>query len=69
IRASPFREARIVDDSGQDVPRGEIGELVLRGPGLMLGYYNRPEANRDSFFGDWFRTGDLFRQDEQGYFY
>ncbi|WP_164045107.1 AMP-binding protein, partial [Serratia marcescens] len=37
--ASPFREARIVDDSGQDVPRGEIGELVLRGPGLMLGYY------------------------------
>lgn len=67
--ASPFREARIVDESGQDVPRGEIGELVLRGPGLMLGYYNRPEANRDSFFGDWFRTGDLFRQDAQGYFY
>jgi long-chain acyl-CoA synthetase len=66
---SPFREARVVDEAGQDVPRGEIGELVLRGPGLMLGYYNRPDANRDSFFGDWFRTGDLFRQDEQGYFY
>ena len=66
---SPFREARIVDESGKDVARGEIGELVLRGPGLMLGYYNRPEANRDSFFGDWFRTGDLFRQDAEGYFY
>ncbi|QCI63965.1 class I adenylate-forming enzyme family protein [Phreatobacter stygius] len=66
---SPFREARIVDEDGQDVARGEIGELVLRGSGLMLGYYNRPEANRDSFFGDWLRTGDLFRQDGQGYFY
>lgn len=66
---SPFREARVVDENGVDVPRGEIGELVLRGPGLMLGYYNRPDANRDSFFGDWFRTGDLFRQDAEGYFY
>lgn len=66
---APFREARIVDEQGRDVARGEIGELVLRGPGLMLGYYNRPEANRDSFFGDWFRTGDLFRQDAEGYFY
>lgn len=66
---APFREARVVDEQGRDVARGEIGELVLRGPGLMLGYYNRPEANRDSFFGDWFRTGDLFRQDAEGYFY
>ena len=66
---APFRQARVVDEAGKDVPRGEIGELVLKGTGLMLGYYNRPEANRDSFFGEWFRTGDLFRQDAEGYFY
>lgn len=66
---APFRQARIVDEAGRDVARGEIGELILKGPGLMLGYYNRPDANRDSFFGEWFRTGDLFRQDAEGYFY
>lgn len=66
---APFREARVVDEHGADVPRGEIGELVVRGEGRMLGYYNRPDANADSYFGDWFRTGDLFRQDEAGYFY
>jgi len=36
---------------------------------MMLGYYRKPEANEETFFGDWLRTGDLFRQDEQGYFY
>lgn len=66
---APFRECRIVDEEGRDVPRGEIGELVIRGRGIMLGYYKKPEANRNSFFGDWFRTGDLFRQDEAGFFY
>ncbi len=66
---APFRQARVVDEAGHDVARGEIGELVLKGPGMMLGYHNRPEANRDSFFGEWFRTGDLFRQDAEGYFY
>lgn len=66
---APFREARVVDETGQDVPRGEIGELVIRGEGRMLGYYNRPDANTESNFGEWFRTGDLFRQDEAGYFY
>ncbi|MBR1217220.1 AMP-binding protein [Bradyrhizobium sp. U87765 SZCCT0131] len=64
-----FRECRVVDEAGQDVPRGEIGELVVRGPGMMLGYYKKPEANEASYFGDWFRTGDLFRQDENGFFY
>ncbi|WP_334127441.1 class I adenylate-forming enzyme family protein [Sneathiella sp.] len=66
---APFRECRIVDETGKDVPRGEIGELIIRGPGIMLGYYKKPEANKDSFFGEWFRTGDLFRQDEAGFFY
>lgn len=66
---APFRQCRIVDDEGNDVPRGEVGELIVRGPGIMQGYYNKPEANRESFFGEWFRTGDLFRQDDAGFFY
>ncbi|MGD0187967.1 MAG: AMP-binding protein [Roseiarcus sp.] len=66
---SPFREARVADPDGNTVPVGEIGELVVRGPGILQGYYNKPEATRAAFHGDWFRTGDLFRQDERGYFY
>jgi crotonobetaine/carnitine-CoA ligase len=66
---SPFREARIADPQGNSVPVGEIGELLVRGPGLLQGYYNKPEATAAAFHGDWFRTGDLFRQDGLGYFY
>ena len=68
-RPSPFREAKIVDAAGADVPQGEVGELCIRGPGIMLGYYNKPEANASSYFGDWFRTGDLFWKDGQGFHY
>ena len=66
---APFREVRIVDDEGRDVPEGEMGELVVRGPGILKGYYRKPEATRDAFFGDWFRTGDIFRKDERGFYY
>ena len=68
-QTGPFRQCRVVDTEGKDVPRGEIGEMVVRGSGILLGYFNKPEATREAFFGDWFRTGDLFRQDERGYFY
>ncbi len=67
--AGPFRECRVVDAEGREVPRGEIGEMVVRGSGILCGYFNKPEATREAFHGDWFRTGDLFRQDERGYFY
>jgi acyl-CoA synthetase (AMP-forming)/AMP-acid ligase II len=66
---SPFREARVADVEGNTVPVGEIGELLVRGPGILQGYYNNKEATKAAFHGDWFRTGDLFRQDERGYFY
>ena len=65
----PFREVRIADEHGNSLPPGETGELLVRGPGILKGYYNRPDATRDAFHGDWFRTGDLFRMDERGYFY
>lgn len=68
-RAAPFRRCRVVDDEGRDLPDGEVGELVVAGFNILKGYYNRPEATAESFFGEWFRTGDLFRRDAQGYFY
>jgi long-chain acyl-CoA synthetase len=66
---APFRELRIVDGNGVDVPPGEIGELWVAGRSILWGYYKRPEANAENFRGKWFRTGDLFRQDENGYYY
>ncbi len=67
----PFesRQVRIMDDNNRDVARGEIGELWISGPGMFKGYYNKPEANAAAFDGEWFKTGDLFRQDENGYYY
>lgn len=66
---APFREAYVADDQGRPVPPGTVGELLVRGPGIMKGYYNKPEATAQAFFDGWFRTGDLFRQDDRGYFY
>ena len=54
------REVMIVDDESQAVKVGEVGELLVRGPGMMLGYYRNPAANAETFLGDWLRTGDLF---------
>jgi acyl-CoA synthetase (AMP-forming)/AMP-acid ligase II len=65
--ASPFREALICDEHGNELPPGETGELCLTGAGLFLGYYKKPKANRESFHGRWFRTGDLATMDENGY--
>jgi crotonobetaine/carnitine-CoA ligase len=64
-----YRSTKIVDNDGNPVKPGEIGELLIKGPGIFKGYYNKPEATAEAFVGDWFRTGDIFRQDEKGYFY
>lgn len=60
------REARIVDDEDRPVSRGEIGELVLRGVGMMDGYYRNPEATDKAFRGGWFHTEDQAWMDEEG---
>ena len=62
-------EVRIVDENGEDVPQGEVGEIVYRGPTVMLGYWNKPEATAEAFRGGWFHSGDLVRQDEDGFIY
>jgi len=65
----PFRECRVADFMGRTLPAGEVGELLVRGPGMLLGYYRKPEATAAAFHGEWFRTGDLAKQDDRGYFY
>ena len=62
-------EARVVDDGMHELSAGEVGELVIRGPNLMQGYWNRPEATEEAFAGGWFHTGDLARQDADGDLY
>ncbi len=64
----PDVEMKIMDDAGREKPRGEVGEICVRGPNVMRGYWNRPADTRASFFGDWFRTGDLGHVDDEGYF-
>lgn len=62
-------EARIVDDEMNDVPRGEIGEIVYLGPLLMKGYWGKEVETAEAFRGGWFHSGDLVRQDGDGYIY
>ncbi len=50
-------------------PVGEVGELWVRGPNVMLGYWNRPDATAEALVDGWYRTGDLAREDEDGYFF
>lgn len=62
-------EALIVNEEGKPVPRGKVGELILRGPGVMKGYYKNPEATSSSIRNGWLHTGDMARQDKEGYIY
>ena len=63
-------EMRCVDEQGNEVPQGEIGEIVIRGHNIMKGYWNRPDANKEAITEDgWFRTGDMAKMDEDGYFF
>ncbi|MDH6243465.1 fatty-acyl-CoA synthase [Mycobacterium sp. OTB74] len=66
-RVIPTVSARIVDDNMNDVPVGEVGEIVYRAPTLMAGYWNNPRATAEAFAGGWFHSGDLVRQDTDGY--
>jgi len=67
---TPYRELKIVDADGKEVPDGVSGELCIRGPGIMLGFYKNPEATAAAFLaGGWFRTGDLFYKDERSCFH
>jgi fatty-acyl-CoA synthase len=63
----PTVAARVVDDNMNDVQVGQVGEIVYRAATLMAGYWNNPKATAEAFAGGWFHSGDLVRQDEEGY--
>jgi long-chain acyl-CoA synthetase len=62
-------EMRVVDKKGSVLPAGEIGEIAIRGHNVMKGYWGKPEATAQAIPDGWFRTGDLARMDEDGYFF
>lgn len=68
-RAALQCEIRLVDDNGNDVATGEVGEIILRGEGNMKGYYKDPEKTAETVKDGWVYTGDLARQDEDGYYW
>ena len=64
----PSTELSIRDDAGIELPVGQVGELCVRGPQVMRGYWNRPQETEQAFIDGWFRTGDMGFMDERGYF-
>ncbi|GAA4910740.1 acyl-CoA synthetase (AMP-forming)/AMP-acid ligase II [Actinomycetospora succinea] len=68
-RAAPHSEVRIIDENDDEVPYGTVGEIVSRGPHVMLGYWNRPEETASALRGGWMHTGDGGRMDDEGYVY
>jgi long-chain acyl-CoA synthetase len=68
---TPIRgvEMKVVDDEGHELPRGEVGEIAIRGHNVMKGYWNHPEATGEVLKDGWLLTGDLARVDDDGYFF
>jgi long-chain acyl-CoA synthetase len=62
-------EMKVVDDDGNDVPQGEVGEIVIRGHNVMKGYWNKPDATSETLRDGWLHTGDMANVDEDGYFF
>jgi acetyl-CoA synthetase len=70
-RAIPGHRVAVIDETGNELPPGPVGSIAVQRPNpvMFLGYWNNPEATAAKFIGDWLLTGDLGRQDEDGYFW
>lgn len=64
---APTFEAKVIDENGDDLPEGSVGELCLRGPAVIKGYLNRPKETAEAIRDGWFRTGDIVQIDEDGF--
>ena len=68
-RPSPVNDIMIADDDGNEVPTGELGEVLMRGPNVVKGYWNKPEATAETFRNGWLHSGDIGRVDDEGFLY
>lgn len=68
-QAIPGVEVKVVDDDGNEVPIGEVGELIVRGPNVSKGYYKLPEPTAETFVDGWLHTGDMAKMDQDQYIY
>lgn len=68
-RPVPIMDLRVTDTEGNELPQGETGEIWFRGPMLIRGYWNRPEATADTLVDGWLRSGDIGRIDDEGFVY
>lgn len=68
-RPLPVYDLKVVDGNGNELPVGAVGELWVRGPQVVKGYWNKPEATAESFTEGWFHTGDIGKVDEEGFVY
>jgi len=68
-RAVPGYKVKLVDEKGEEVPTGEVGDLVISGGSVFAGYWRRPEVNQRVLRGEWYYTGDKYRKDADGYFW
>jgi long-chain acyl-CoA synthetase len=68
-RPAPVNDIMIADDDGNEVPTGELGEVLMRGPNVVKGYWNKPEATAETFRDGWLHSGDIGRVDEEGFLY
>jgi len=68
-RSLPSMQVKVADDDGDEVPRGEVGEIWFRGANLIRGYWNKPEATAETIVDGWLRSGDIGRMDEEGFIF
>jgi long-chain acyl-CoA synthetase len=68
-RTVPIMRVRIADENGDELPRGEVGEIQFRGANMIRGYWNKPEDTADTFVDGWLKTGDIGRMDDEGFVY
>ena len=65
----PSTDEKVIDEDGNELPMGEVGELCVKGPQVMKGYWNRPDETDKTLVDGWLRTGDMAKMDEKGFFY